>query len=560
MRYTPSFVIFIVLAILAPAESMQAITLPTLPQLTVDLTMPVQGGTVRNVASGDAADFQAKINASTCGDTIVLVAGSTYTGNFTIPNKVCAGWILIESSAIASLPTSNNRVGPSNVANMAKISSNIAGTSTIQFQASAHNWRLIGLEVTSSVGLQQYSLVETDVSATLTSQLPNHIIVDRCYFHGSFTSSVRRGMGFQGDYMAAVDSYFSEFHDQVNMSDSQAIATWCANGPLLLQNNFLSAAGENFMSGGSSCGIAGVEPADITVVGNWFWKDYTNWQGVGFIIKNLFELKKANRVLVDGNVFDYSWAEAQSGTAIVITPRSDFCSTCGDADITITHNLVRHASEGLRSAGSDDSTLSASLNRMLVSNNVFTDISTSYLGNGWGIFSQTSPGFAGGSSQNNITIDHNSVFANQILLYLGDSGQIPIYQMTNNIGGYGNNGGIFGGGVGVGSIALSTYITSVIYNDFVMLNVSGNPDGNMWPSGTFWNTTAGALFTNYAAANYQLQAGSAYHNAGTDGKDIGVWDWVTFNRDTTNALNGTFAPLGTTFTPGIKMTSGMTIR
>lgn len=535
-------------------------TLPTLPTATVDITMPTQAGTVRNVTSGSAADFAAKITAATCGDTIVLVAGSTYTGNFVIPNKVCSGWILIQSSALTSLPASNNRVGPSNTANMAKVTSNTAGVAAITFQASAHNWRLIGLELTATVGLQEYSLVETDVSATSTPQFPNHIIVDRCYFHGSFTSSVRRGIDLLGDYMAVVDSYFSEIHDQVSMSDSQAVATWCANGPLLLQNNFLSAAGENFMSGGASCGIVGVEPADITVVGNWFWKDYANWQGAGFIIKNLFELKKANRVLIDGNVFDYSWAEAQSGTAIVITPRSDSCPTCGIADVTFTHNLIRHASEGLRSSGSDDSTLSASLNRMLVSNNVFTDISSSYLGNGWGLFSKTDSGFAGGSSQNNVTIDHNSVFADQVLLYLGDSGHIPSYRMTNNIGTYGTNGGIFGGGVGAGSIALSTYITSVNYNDFVMLNATGNPDGGTWPSGTFWNTTAGALFTNYAAANYQLQAGSAYHNAGTDGKDIGVWDWVTFNRETTNALNGTFAALGTTFTPGMKATAGTSMK
>ncbi|MGD0907851.1 MAG: choice-of-anchor D domain-containing protein, partial [Candidatus Acidiferrales bacterium] len=118
--------------------------LPTLPQASVDITMPVQSGTVRNVAAGNAAGFQAAINAATCGDTIVVVAGSTYTGNFTIPNKVCSGWILIESSALASLPPSGTRVSgactagtppatvcpPPSTTNMATIVSGIADTPT----------------------------------------------------------------------------------------------------------------------------------------------------------------------------------------------------------------------------------------------------------------------------------------------------------------------------------------------------------------------------------------------------------------------------------------------
>ena len=93
----------------------QAPTLPTLPQKTVSLTLPTQGTStcptlttgsncIRNVPSGNATSFQNAINAATCGDTIVLAAGSTYSGNFTIPSTSCSGWIEIVSSALASLP------------------------------------------------------------------------------------------------------------------------------------------------------------------------------------------------------------------------------------------------------------------------------------------------------------------------------------------------------------------------------------------------------------------------------------------------------------------------
>ena len=87
---------------------------------------------------------------------------------------------------------------------------------------------------------------------------------------------------------------------------------------------------------------------------------------------------------------------------------------------------------------------------------------------------------------------------------------------------------------------MTTYLPGVIYDKIVLFTASGSSDGNTWPSGTYWNTTSGAGFTNYAGGNYQLTSGSPYYKAGTDGKDIGVWDWATFNAETTNALNGIF--------------------
>jgi hypothetical protein len=44
-------------------------------------------------------------------------------------------------------------------------------------------------------------------------------------------------------------------------------------------------------------------------------------------------------------------------------------------------------------------------------------------------------------------------------------------------------------------------------------------------------------FTDYANANYRLTAQSTYHNAGTDGKDLGP-DWDELTRATRNTLIG----------------------
>jgi Abnormal spindle-like microcephaly-assoc'd, ASPM-SPD-2-Hydin len=530
--------------------------LPTLPQANVDVTMPVQTGTVRNVAAGSASGFQSAINTATCGDTIVLVAGSTYTGNFTIPSKSCSGWILIESSAVASLPPSGTRVSgacspgvspatvclPPSTANMATIVSGMADNPTIKFQTAAHNWRLIGLEITEAPGLHNYGLIETDNGATTASNLVSYLIIDRCYIHGTASGAVRRGVSFQVATGAVVDSDIREIHDQTTApgqgSDSQAIGVWTSPGPLLIRNNFLSAASENVMFGGSTPSISNMVPSDITIVGNHFWKDYAAWHGNGFDVKNLLEFKNAQRVLIQGNVLEYSWGDAQVGFALLFTVRGEngTCTWCTVQDMTTTYNLIQHAASGIETTGADDSSMSLPDSRILIQNNVLMDINgTTWNGDGRGILSLTSGGLAN-LPANNITVDHNSIFASTVVLYLGDSGKIPTYQFTNNMAAYGLYG-IIGGGTGTGSAALSTYITSVVYNDIVMLTASGSSDGNAWPSGTFWNSSSGAGFANYAGGDYQLTGGN-YRNAGTDGKDIGVWDWTTFNTDMTNALNG----------------------
>ncbi|MGD0910214.1 MAG: hypothetical protein ABSA96_21740, partial [Candidatus Acidiferrales bacterium] len=413
------------------------------------------------------------------------------------------------------------------------------------FQTAAHNWRLIGLEITQAPGLHDYALIETDNSATTVANLVSYLIIDRCYIHGTASGAVRRGVSFQVASGAIVDSDIREMHDQTASpgqgSDSQAVGVWTSPGPLLIQNNFLSAASENMLFGGNDPSVANMVPSDITIVGNHYWKDFTAWYGNGYVVKNLQEFKNAQRVLLDGNVIEYSWGDAQVGFAVLLTVRNQngACTWCVVQDMTVTHNLIQHAASGIETTGSDDANISLPDNRILIQNNVLTDINgTTWNGDGRGLLSLSDGGLAG-LHADNITVDHNSIFANVAFLYFGDSGKIANYQLTNNLGAYGNYG-LIGNAVGSGSAAFSTYVTNAVYNDLVMLTANGANDGNTWPSGTFWNSTSGAGFLNYSGGNYQLTSGSKYHNAGTDGKDIGVWDWIMLNAETNKALDGTY--------------------
>ena len=539
----------------------QAPTQPTLPQKTVSLTLPTQGTStcptlttgsncIRNVPSEDATSFQNAINASTCGDTIVLVAGSTYNGNFTIPATSCSGWIEIVSSALTSLPPSGNRVGPSNAANMARISTPDVSP-TIRFLPNSNHWRLMGLEITTSYvsttntvfNLVSAGLQSDDSTAiNVQSQLPAFLIFDRIYIHGLSNTNTKRGIQMDAQSIAIVDSYCDEIH--YNGNDSQCFCSWNGVGPYLIQNNFIEAGAEDIMFGGADPAITNLVPSDITVIGNVIQKNL-KWRNqvapYRWVIKNLFELKSAQRVLLDGNVLQYIWMSGQTGYAIVITPRnsSGNCSWCAVQDVTITHNLIQHVADGITIAGSDNLHPSMPSARILVQNNVWDDVnSTNWGGHGWAYFFTTarSPLLP----SHDITIDHNTAFPNAASLVLGDTGTVMNVAFTNNISNYGSYG-ILGTGTGAGIPALNTFVISLEYKTIVFISAIGSSTGT-YPSTTFWNTQSGAKFTNFASSDYRLLNSSPYHNAGTDGKDIGVWDWTCLNDDSAAALAGKFVP------------------
>ena len=375
----------------------------------------------------------------------------------------------------------------------------------------------------------------------MQSQLPAYLIFDRVYIHGLPNTNTKRGIEMDAQSIGIVDSYCDEIH--YNGNDSQCFASWNGAGPFLIQNNFVQAGAEDILFGGADPSVTNLIPSDITIVGNVIQKNVA-WRNeaapYNWVIKNLVEFKNAQRVLLDGNVIQYIWAAGQVGFAALITPRNQDgnCSWCSVNDVTITHNLIQHASGGTEIAGSDDNNHSLTAARVLLQNNLYNDISqANWGGRGWAFELSTSTATI---SPHDITIDHNSSFPDQTFLVLGDSGTAQNTRITNNISDYAVYG-IFGGGVGSGAAALSTFAPGYMYNDIVFINSSGIRMG-AYPSGTLWSTQTNAQFTNFASADYQLLSTSPYHNAGTDGKDIGVWDWTCLDDDSAAALAGTFVP------------------
>ena len=104
----------------APFAAQGAGVLPALPSVFLNTaSIPPTGAIIQVPAGGD---LQAALDAAQRGDTIMVAAGATFTGPFTLPNKPGAGWIVVRTSAPDSaLPLPTDRIDPSYAPVMPKI-------------------------------------------------------------------------------------------------------------------------------------------------------------------------------------------------------------------------------------------------------------------------------------------------------------------------------------------------------------------------------------------------------------------------------------------------------
>jgi hypothetical protein len=525
------YVVGVVLAVLSigfvPGAAAQV--LPAPPQVYVDTTFPVQTGRTISVAAG--GDLQGALNSAQPGDTILLAAGATFMGAFTLPVKSGAQWIVVRTSAPdSSLPPQGTRITPAYAGVLPKI---IAGTgAALQTAPGAHHYRFVGIEFGVATGVaQNYGLLILGDGST---PFPYALVFDRVWVHGNTVGNLRRGFALNCASAAIIDSYISEVHEVG--ADSQAISGWMGPGPFKISNNYLEAAGENIMFGGADPTITNLVPSDIEVRGNYFYKPLSwrigdpSYAGTPWTVKNLFELKDARRVLADGNVFEHSWLHAQSGFAILFTPRNQGGTAPWTQvdDVTFTNNIIRHAASGMSMLGTDDIQTSQQTMRVLVKNNLFDDINGAKWG-GAGRLYQVINGLA------DLTISHNTAFQTNEIIYAELIPNTNFFYTSNLTPA--NTYGITGRGTW-GNPALAQYFPGAVVSRNVMqgANAVNYPPNNFFPA-----TMADVFFTDLLGANYRLLPISPYKNAGTDGKDVGV-DFDALNAATVNTVSGAGTP------------------
>jgi hypothetical protein len=524
---------------------------------------PAPGSTI---AVNSGGNLQSSLNSANCGDTIQLQAGATFAGVFTFPAKSCDDnhWIIVRTSADDSkLPAEGSRLTPcyagisslpgrpalqcvstDNV--LPKLVVKASNNGPIIFAPGANHYRLIGLEITRAAGTG----VVNALSSVVTTA--NNLILDRVWVHGTPQDETTRGVELGGStYVSIVDSFFTDFHCASHgaCTDAQAIIGGLGDapmGPYKIANNFLESSAENILFGG---GEATATPADIEIRRNHMFKPLT-WMkgqpgfvsgtnGNPFVVKNLFELKNAQRVLLEGNVMENSWGGVgQVGFAILLTPvnQSNHCPICQVTDVTIRYNSISHVAAGLQIANAlAGSNPPLDGQRYSIHDIVIDDIDGGKY-SGPSEFAQISV-TPGATVLQNVTINHVTAFPSKTMLLIGDmvatSTQMKNFVFTNNI----VNAGLYPVWSSSGKAEDCSYHDSPLttFNacfsgyTFAANAIIATPalaPAAKWPSRNFFPADAAAVrFANYNGGNggdYHLQSSSPYKGKGTDGKDLGA--------------------------------------
>ncbi len=463
-------------------------------------------------------NLQASLAAARPGDVVELAAGATYNGNFVLPATPGEGPdITVRTGLTAGMqPAPGSRVLPQPSYGFARIVSTNA-TPAIATAAGAHHWRLQWLEITSTRdgGADLVTLGDGSSAQNTLASVPHHLAIDQCWIHGA-AGGQKRGIALNSASTQIRNSSIVDI--KAAGMDSQAIAGWNGPGPFTIENNLLEAAGENVMFGGADPSIWNLVPADITVRRNTLRKPI-QWRGQTWQVKNIFELKNARRVLIEGNLLENIWRAAQPGYAVVFTPRNQDgrAPWCTVEDVTFRLNIVRHVGGGFNITGEDDVNASAEGRRLRISHNLVYDVDATAWG-GTGHFVQI------GHGASDIVVDHNTVIhsGNVVMAYgnTGSSPQVmPGFVFRDNLLRH-NAYGVMGDNASPGNLTLTMYFPGVSFTHNVLAGgTSGRyPAENLFPAVADFQ----AQFVDMASSNFALVATSPWRTAATDGASLGV--------------------------------------
>ena len=538
-------------------------------------------GKVTLLAAG--GDVVSTVKAASCGDTIQLQEGASFTlkGDPSFPSKNCDSehWITIRTSAADSaLPPEHARINPSyaGVANlsgrpafsgpnknvMAKLL--VSGTGSVQI---GDHYRLIGLEITRPHDGKWYN--------ALLGFAGSHIILDRNWIHGDPTADTTHLVQTRAgsDHVAIINSYMTDAHCKASPATCSDAQDWSDGGHGIFMkayNNFMEASGQSIMFGGAAAVII---TSDVEIRLNHMFKPLT-WNpldkkfiGTKFTVKNNFELKEGQRILVEGNIMENTWGGfTQIGANLLVTPKNqngsngrNLCPICFVSDVTLRYNYVVHGAQGLQVANgpSDSGGWSLGGHNYSIHDLVFDGMQYPECYQCGHFLNELTSGYRSDGPppaaevMHDVTLNHLTI-VNTGFLATGQTAtgfmemngppsgnktatpRIDNFQLTNSIGDAGTSGAYPSGG---GSDNCSEGAKTIADKVTACWTGASSFTGNLlvtdhsvstliFPSGNFtisaWSEVGFVNFNGGDGGDYHLQQSSRYHHAGTDGMDLGA--------------------------------------
>jgi hypothetical protein len=242
------------------------------------------------------------------------------------------------------------------------------------------------------------------------------------------------------------------------------------------------------------------------------------WRGV-WKVKNLFELKMARRVLLEANVLENNWHDAQVGFAILLQTLNDENNIdwVDISDVTMRNNVIRNTAQGINllSRVTYGGPLPTQpMSRITVQNNVVVlDASL----NGPGRMVQLLSDLRDVTVANNTFVDARGAVSNSALSFDDGSNLGPAVRLKvlNNAFGPSQWSPVMGNGTSGALTTLAKFApdAALTGNVFVAGNASQFPSGNYFPG-----TLTEAGLAGATSGNYQITA----QYPSTPGANVGV--------------------------------------
>ncbi|MGA8764364.1 MAG: hypothetical protein WB562_15965 [Candidatus Sulfotelmatobacter sp.] len=539
---------------------------------------PSPGDKIRVTAGSDLGDALEKAR---CGDTLLLAAGAGFPLR-EFPRKNCDDqhYITVRTEAADSdLPPEGTRISPA----WAGVA-NLPGRPPYAQPAGGAAKRMAAIETLRTAGVEfgdHYRFIGIEwrhssnkgIMRLLYTKGGDHLIFDRNWMHGEDGQEMVAGLGIAegGVYVAVIHSYMSSFTCIARTgrcTDAKTIGGGAGDLPIhtiKVVDNYLEASGENILFGGSP---GNFNPEDVEIRRNYFFKP-TFWNPNSPdhreptpIVKNLFELKSANRVLFEANYLENSWGGfSQVGAAIVLSPRNNVykstnvigCVPCLVTNVTIRYVWVRKMNQLLQIANPQDSDKPAPGNHYSIHDVVAEGLRYPECGKACGgAQNQVSGGGAGMPAESvlhDVSVDHITFVSmstpHTLFILNGPPASTPaVTQMyniswTNTLADAGVNGANPTGGgpetncasvpiprVGPRDRLRACWKSGVFKGNVLAVGSNARPGAGDWPEGNFIARDQQSIgyvkLNNGLDGDYHLAASSKFRGKATDGKDPGA--------------------------------------
>ena len=514
-----------------------AVDIPTASGANVQ-TLTNTGNADTNRDNLQRAVNLAATNASV--NEIRVPAGFVFNDPLILPKRTATNYVTIRVSDLSNLRQAV-RVTAADRAKLFRM--NMRGNPTtgyynaVQMNVGAKYYRIIGLEIRHMSNEADTDMIGNEYTSDWRTDNSNFIF-DRCLLDGNGFET-RKGAVLNGRTMSFLNS--SVLDIKATGIETKAVAQWEGAGPLAVVNNRLEAAAINSLIGGASDpGVTGNLDGYV-FRGNYVWKN-PEWQGRGYNIKNHFELKQGLNVLAVSNIFENNYVDGQTGEAIMLfSMTDDGCASCETGNVDFRNNKILNTRAGFNLTNVQAYTLPAPpyAHHMRLYNNFWEEREDR--GN-------LQQGANYSEITNNTFVQKPGSANKSTWMYFSNGGvsssathKAPGFKMLNNIG-YASEYGFIADSTSPGNAALEATLPTDCQ---IKKNIiPGAPSGS-FPADNFYPASVASEFVDYASGNFNLRAGSAYKNKGTDGKDLGA-DWTVLNASTASATSGVW---GSTITP-----------